>query len=231
MAVPIQFKFDISLSNAASSFKYKVVTCPQADGEALLCACLRHWLTTHSDACPHVFVSTHFHGALSHLPKSPLLSSQVDSYMTFLKTLVMVMVCVCFVFCVCVCCVFCVCVLCVCVLCVCVCVLCVCVCVCVFVCVCVVWCVCVCFVCVWGGGVCVCKEKFDTRVKQNTLFRIPPTDYGSDARRLRTRLPLPAYRWQHQLQLRMQDCCQRRSAGWHCKERHTGRCLLSTVMI
>ena len=42
-----------------------------------MCACLRRWLTTHGDSCPHTFVSTHFHGALSHLPKSPLLSSQV----------------------------------------------------------------------------------------------------------------------------------------------------------
>ncbi|XP_013398574.1 mutS protein homolog 5 [Lingula anatina] len=47
------------------------------DGLALLCSCLKHWLALGS-SCPHVLVSTHFHGLIQHrlLPNSQQLKFQ-----------------------------------------------------------------------------------------------------------------------------------------------------------
>lgn len=48
----------------------------QADGVALLCACLKYWLSRES-GCPHILVSTHFHNIQHYLAPDEIQQSQL----------------------------------------------------------------------------------------------------------------------------------------------------------
>lgn len=59
----------------------------QIDGVSLLCGSIRHWLEQ-GDQCPHVFVSTHFHGIIHQhlLPKSPGIKYLVSAHTPLIFT-------------------------------------------------------------------------------------------------------------------------------------------------